>query len=487
MRGPRTTRLSSERLTRIAKVGSAVAVSVVFVATSAASAATSDWTAYLHGPRHISFNAAATTFTPTTAGTIHSDWMFTAAGPTKPGQPDKGFAASPSVTNGVVYMGATTGVFSAIEEASGTELWHRLLGYTTAKTCKSGRGITSTATVAPDPSRAGQLTVYVGGGNGYLYALRASDGTVVWRSLVVHTGATQNTGYNWASPTIVGGKVYMGISSSCDKPLIRGGIKEFDQSSGALLHTHWTVPRGSIGGSVWTSPASDGTSVWATIGNGDAGGDSYAIVRLDASDLAFEDRWVVPNTAGTDLDWGSSPTLFGATVDGTTPMVGGCSKNGKYYAFRQNDLASGPVWSRRLGMRGDLPGGTGSCLAAAIWDVTDRLLFVGSNTTTIAGATAPGSVRGLDPATGRVLWATPLAGGPVMGSPSMSGGGVIVAGTFNTATPSMNRVYLIDATDGSIVQAIQTQSAVFSQPVFADTHLFVATSAGTLTAYGIGP
>jgi outer membrane protein assembly factor BamB len=362
-----------------------------------------------------------------------------------------------------------------------------LLGYTTAKTCSSGRGITSTATVAPDPSRGGQLTVYVGGGDGYLYALRASDGTVVWRSFVVDTGATQNTGYNWASPTVVGGKVYMGISSACDKPLIRGGIREFDQSSGDRLHTYWSVPQGSIGGSVWTSPASDGTSVWATIGNGD-GGDSFAMVRLDASDLAFQDRWVVPNTAGTDLDWGSSPTLFGATIDGTTtPMVGGCSKNGKYYALRQNDLASGPVWSRRLGLRGDLPGGTGSCLAAAIWDVTDRLLFVGSNTTTIAGASTPGSMRSLDPATGSVLWATPLAGGPVMGSPTMSGGGVIAAGTFNNATPSMNRVYLIDAADGSIVNAIQTQSAVFPQPVFADTHLFVATSAGTLTAYGIGP
>jgi hypothetical protein len=48
-------------------------------------------------------------------------------------------------------------------------------------------------------------------------------------------------------------------------------------------------------------------------------------------------------------------------------------------------------------------------------------------------------------------------------------------------------VYLIDAADGSIVHAIRTQSAVFSQPIFADTHLFVATSAGTLTAYGIGP
>jgi len=149
MRDPRTSTLTSGRLAQSLKVGSVVAVASLLVATSAAAADTNDWTAYLHGPRHISYNAAATTFTSTTAGTIHSEWMFTASDPNKPGQPNKGFWASPSVTDGVVYIGATTGVFYAIDEASCTVLWHRLLGFTTAKTCSSGRGITSTATVAP--------------------------------------------------------------------------------------------------------------------------------------------------------------------------------------------------------------------------------------------------------------------------------------------------------------------------------------------------
>ena len=31
---------------------------------------------------------------------------------------------SPTVANGVVYIGANTGVFYAIDEASGTALWH---------------------------------------------------------------------------------------------------------------------------------------------------------------------------------------------------------------------------------------------------------------------------------------------------------------------------------------------------------------------------
>jgi hypothetical protein len=82
-----------------------------------------------------------------------------------------------------------------------------------------------------------------------------------------------------------------------------------------------------------------------------------------------------------------------------------------------------------------------------------------------------------------VAWVTPVAGGPIMGSPTLSGGGLIAAGTFNNVTPANNRVYLIDASTGAIVNQIATPSPVFAQPVFADDKLFVATTAGTLTAY----
>jgi outer membrane protein assembly factor BamB len=446
-------------------------------------ATTAPWAGYLFGPRHSSYNLAATAFTPTTATAVSPAWTFTAAPPTKTGQPAAVFNASPTISGGVVYIGSNTGVFSAIDEATGAELWHRSLGFTTAKTCGFGRGITSTAAVAPDASRGGQVTVYVAGGNGYLYALKASDGTTVWRTKVVSIGTTQNTGYNWSSPTVMGGTIYMGMSSQCDKPLIRGGVKSISQATGSVLHTYHSVPSGAIGGSVWTSVASAGTSLWVTIGNGDSG-DSFQIVRLNAATLAKQEGWTVPGTAGTDLDWGSSPTLFNAVLNGTTAqMVGGCNKNGTYYALRAANVAGGPVWSRRLGVAGNLAAGSGSCLAAAVWDFTNKRLYVGSNATTVRKVSTPGSIRALDPATGAVLWARALSGGPVMGSPSLSGGDVIAAGTYNTGTPSANRVYLLDASTGTIVNTITESSSVFAQPIFADDLLFVATGSGVLTAY----
>jgi outer membrane protein assembly factor BamB len=455
--------------------------SVALLAASSKSAAqTSDWPAYLHDAAHSSYNQLATAITPANAATLVQNWSFTDRPPTMTGQPAVGFNASPTVHDGVIYIGSNTGQFYALNESSGAILWHRLLGFTKGTTCRIARGIASTAAVATDPV-SGVLTVYVGGGNGFLYALNASNGQILWKRLVVSIGTTQDEGYVWSSPLLVNGVVYMGVSSQCDNPLIRGGIKSYDMHTGTPLHVYWTTPKNTIGASVWTSPASDQNFVWLTIGNGDLG-DSFAIDRLSPT-LTFQTKWTVPDIQGTDLDWGSSPTLFQATLNGTpTQMVGANQKNGTFYAFKAIALEEGPVWMRQIGTSGQL-GTIGTCLAAPIWDSVHNQLFVGSNQTTIQSQTFAGSMRSLDPATGAVIWETGLTAGPVMGSPTLDGAGVLAAGTYNIPNPTGNAVYLVDSSNGSILTSFPEASLVFAQPVFADNHLFIATSAGLLFAY----
>ena len=49
--------------------------------------------------------------------------------------------------------------------------------------------------------------------------------------------------------------------------------------------------------------------------------------------------------AAPDGDFGATPTLFTASIDGKpTKLVGAVNKNGIYYAFRRGDVAAGPVW-----------------------------------------------------------------------------------------------------------------------------------------------
>ena len=458
-----------------------LALAIAFIATMTTSAQeTSDWPAYLREPQHSSYNQLATAITPANASSLVQNWSFSDRPPTRTGQPGVGFNASPTVYNGVIYIGSNTGQFYAINESTGGVLWHRLLGYTTGNTCRTHMGVTSTAAVATDPV-SGTLTVYVGGGNGYLYALDASTGAIIWKHLVLHIGTTEASGYIWSSPLVSNGAVYIGVSSQCDNPLIRGGIKSFDMHTGTPLNVYWTTPSGTIGASVWTSAASDQNFVWITVGNGDSG-DSFAIVRLSTA-LTFQTKWTVPDTFGTDLDWGSSPTLFEATLNQVpTQMVGANEKNGTFYAFDAIQLENGPVWSRQVGVPGQLQT-LGSCLAAAVWDFAHQQLYVGSNMTTIQSVDFAGSLRSLDPATGAIRWETGLEAGPVMGSPTLSGGGVLAAGTYSLSAPTQNAVYLLDASTGNILTTFPEISPVFAQPVFADTHLLIATSGGILSAF----
>jgi outer membrane protein assembly factor BamB len=75
-----------------------------------------------------------------------------------------------------------------------------------------------------------------------------------------------------------------------------------------------------------------------------------------------------------------------------------------------------------------------------------------------------------------------------MGSPTLNGASVLAAGTYNITDFTKNAVYLLDASNGNILNTFPETNLVFAQPVFAGTHLFVATtggipSAGLLTAF----
>src|SRR5262249_59863881 len=98
----------------------------------------------------------------------------------------------------LVCVGSTPGVFYARSVSTGARVWSRNLGYVPALTCNS-RGITATATVAPDPVRGGAATVYVTTANDRVFALDAATGAVVWHRQVATTSTTANAYYGWSS------------------------------------------------------------------------------------------------------------------------------------------------------------------------------------------------------------------------------------------------------------------------------------------------
>jgi outer membrane protein assembly factor BamB len=131
------------------------------------------------------------------------------------------------------------------------------------------------------------------------------------------------------------------------------------------------------------------------------------------------------------------------------------------------------VWKRHIGS---------VCLAAAIWDSAQSRLFIASDATTVNGQTVEGAVRQLNPSTGATIWETALPG-PVFGTASLDGAGVLAISLYQVADHSGNGTYLVDASNGAILAALPTGGAGFSQPVFANGYLFVASVGGRLTAF----
>jgi outer membrane protein assembly factor BamB len=460
----------AKRLLRRWLVGGCVvaAVSALAGLTPAIGAVTpADWPAFMAGPSHTSDNKAQTTITPANVGALTMKWHFVGDQPTENGQPKPAYNASPTVADGAVFIGSRTGWFYKLDEHSGKVLAKTFLGFQPHLTCTVG-GLISTATVATDPAD-GQDTVYLGGPDGYLYALRVTNLSTKWRSVIAIPSKTVSDYFQWSSPTVFGGKIYIGVSSHCDNPLIRGEVVGYTQATGKVFARYFDVPAGVVGGSVWSSVAAGTRYVFATTGNGTDGAtklyDTISIVELRAGNLARVATFQPPPSQRSfDVDFGASPTRFGS-------LVGACNKNGIFYALHVPSMNL--AWERRVAAS---PGNTGraTCIAASAYDGSS--LYVGATATSIGGQNFAGSIRRLDPGTGKVLWATGLPNG-VLGAPTLDGAGVLAVGTYgSTTTP--NAVYLINAKTGQVLRTLISGSNDFAQSVFADGWLFTANGNG---------
>jgi outer membrane protein assembly factor BamB len=439
----------------------------------AAAVTSTDWPAYLDGPAHASYNGADAAITPANAGILQKAWHFVGDKATMPGQPGPGYLASPTVAGGAVFIGSATGWFYKLDATTGAVLHKIFVGFRPKLTC-GARGVLATAAVAVDPSDS-QDTVYVAAPDGYLYALRAADLSVKWKSVIAIPSSTQSDYFQWSSPTVANGKIYVGISSDCDNPLVRGGVAGFDQATGTRFATFYSVPSGVTGGSVWSTVAVDPQGyVYATTGNPQPKATQLyyteAIVKLDPATLTPIAYFTVPKAQRTgDGDFGASPTIFGS-------FIGACNKNGIYYALDRSTMTL--AWDHRIGAKSSSTT-QASCLAAAAFDGTS--LYMAGTATTIGGKSYRGSIMKINPSTGTFGWHTGLPNA-VVGAPAMSAGGVISAGTYDTST-TPNAEYLVNAASGKILRTLY-KSYDFAQGVFAGGWLYTANGTGV---YGWKP
>src|SRR5262249_58513353 len=129
-----------------------------------------NWPQYLYSPGHTSANTVASVISRGNGGRLRLAWTFA---PKAPGM--AGFLSSPTVFNGVIYIGARSGHFYALNESTGAVIWKRFIGFVPRLTCGT-QGFTSTATAAPDPP-TGYPTRSVSGSTAVLSALNPAART----------------------------------------------------------------------------------------------------------------------------------------------------------------------------------------------------------------------------------------------------------------------------------------------------------------------
>ena len=437
-----------------------------------AHAAPGDWSTYLFDLAHSGVNKGETIINPSSVASLHEHWHFQTGG---------SISTQPVEVNGTVYWGSWDGNEYATD-LNGNKRWATNLGTTTDGSCRpTSAGVASTATVVPIAVGSATSVVYVGGGNANFYALNASNGNILWHTQL---GPSPST-FIWSSPTFYQNSIYIGVSSFGDCPLVQGMLVQMDAVTGHILHIFATVPNGCTGGGVWGTPTVDKASGFLFFVTGNNGSCSttenlvVAIIKLRVADLTFRGAWQVPSSEhGDDSDFGSTPTLFKATIGGTTVyMVGVINKNGVFYAFKRSAITAGPVWRAKVGNGGDCPQCGTASISPAAWDGTH--LYVASGNATINGSFCRGSLQELDPATGHALWQRCLNNGPVLAAVSaVPGVAFVTAGTDLIAIATANGGVLKTITDST------SGSLYYGAASISNGVVYVGNMDGLLHAYG---
>jgi outer membrane protein assembly factor BamB len=260
---------------------------------------------------------------------------------------------------------------------------------------------------AADPALR-QLTVYVGGHDGSVYALAANDGSARWQTRL--QGGLTSLAVP-ATPTVVDGVVYVGARDNCLHALDTGSgsIKWRCQTGGTILSrpmiADGVVYVGSDDHHLYAVDARNGSVLWRYETRGDVcagpavadgvvyiGSDDHCVYALSARDSAH--LW----SYKTGSQVSSSPVV----VDGVVYVGSGGLGRYEGRASQPSLAEQGNVWALRAGDRKFLwRHYQGTLSAASTPAVANGVVFVSASGFTSSSYTC---VYALAADGGKLLW-----------------------------------------------------------------------------------
>ncbi|KAH7404154.1 hypothetical protein KP509_15G012700 [Ceratopteris richardii] len=428
--------------------------------------------------------------------------------------------ATPAIADGAIYFPAWDGMLYALNEKTGELLWRtNLLAVANASYSTGARatptiwgrvlliGLQGPASVVSVDRSSGAImwisptlddspyavittsgTVY----DGYMYVgisslqevftcctfqgsflkISASDGSVVWRTLMVPPNSNYTGVAVWGSSPAIDrerGLVYIATGNNYDLPDSVEACEAERLQNATISPDTCQDPRNHVD-SMLALNIDDGAIAWSRRL------EAYDVWRLECQ--LSPDAPGCPDILGQDYDFGEAPMLiyldrssstYGKQTDNVTCIAVAGQKSGVVWAL---DCDTGSiVWSTAAG-----PGGT---LGGAIWgSCTDgervytniannerrNFTLAPSNETTNGGGWV-----GMDAATGEVLWTTAEpSGGYAFGPLSVSDGVV-----FATSYTSSGDVYALDGLTGAILWHGTTGAGIYGGVSISRDCIFV--------------
>jgi outer membrane protein assembly factor BamB len=433
-----------------------------------------NWPTYDQNPQRTGANSLENTLASTNASGMVRQWARSL---------DGGVFGSLAVVNGSVYVGDFHGNETQLYASNGTKHWGFQYGGPNGNVswthCFAGknniRGISATATVWNG-------MVFFPGGDKHLYAVYASNGTVVpgWPVLMTnHTNDSWNSFFPYGSPLVHNSSVFIGTSSGCDSPLVQGQLLQVSVATHKITHIFNVTANTGGGGGIWSTPSvqTATNSVWITTGNpASVGNWSEAVVKLDGSNVCHavlgnctaKGYYHVSAPGAVDDDFGAGATVY--FLANGTPMVVTMNKNGKAMAFYANTLkadgTSSPAWNRTISN----PSALGLNVAPAAFNGT--AIFLGGTYATVNGTQCTGTISAVNPTDGSLRWEKCTPGFVRAGITYADG---LVVDAADTVGNRSSTVEVRNSSTGAVVASISVNQTVTGQPVIANGRLFFGT------------
>jgi len=260
----------------------------------------------------------------------------------------------PAVADGIVFVGASgdTRVY-ALNASTGTHIWN----YTT---------VSSTWDVCPNVVDG---KVYIGC-YGRIYCLNASTGEHIWDYV---TG-----GYVFSCPAVADGMVFVGCYEDCKVYALNASTGAFiwsyttgDSVWGSAAVVNGRVYIGSGDSNLYCLNALNGAIIWSySIGNGSVWSSpavAYGMVFVGSAAGYYDSKFYALNASTGTLIWSHATggRVFSSPAVADSMVFVGCYDDRAFYAF--NAFTGALMWSYT----------TGGCVYSSP-AVADGLLFIGS-------------------------------------------------------------------------------------------------------------